>query len=141
MGKQIILIHGTNGEGYSDTTIRRLTDLTEALKYIGSLFQGRRPDIDTDLQYVAKKGFSFFTTDEEGATERVTVFAIAEEDTILVSINANLTQYEIHKFPNKEMAMDALSEFRKLITEPDEECTATRAAGEGTDAYYHFEVV
>jgi|GEM_PF-3820401 hypothetical protein len=141
MGKQLILIHGTNGEGYSDTTIKRLSTLNEALKYIGSVFHGRRPDIDNDQQYAAKNGFSFFTTDGEGTTERIVVYAVEEDDIVLVAINANITQYDIHKFHTKDAAIEALNDFRKLITEPDEESITTRAAGEGADAYYHFEIV
>ena len=139
-----VIIHGCNGEGYSDPTIRRVMTIQMVLSYISSVFGDKTPEIENSQRWniSKKKGFSLYITDEEGTTERITVFEVDDKDVVLVSISANITEFDIDAFSNKELAMEALNDFAKIITEPEEESNTTDLAkGEGKDGYYHFEIM
>jgi hypothetical protein len=138
-----IIIHGCNGEGYSDPTIQRVQTINMVLSSISSVFGDKCPEIENDQRWniAKKKGFSLYITDEEQNTERITVFEVDEKDIVLVSISANVTEYDIWTFHDKEMALETLNDFAKIITEPNEESNSlTCIAGEGVDGYYHFEI-
>ena len=139
-----VIIHGTNAEGYSEPTIKKVSTICMVLSYISSVFADKYPEIENEQRWNTskKKGFSLYLTDEEDNTERITVFEVAEKDIALVSIDANVTEFDVHTFLDKKLAIEALDDFAKIITEPDEESNSlTCIAGEGVDGYYHFEIV
>jgi hypothetical protein len=139
-----LILHGVNGEGYSDPTIKRVQTIYMVLAYISSVFGDKAPEIENNQMWniAKKKGFSLYITDKEENTERITVFEVCEKDIALVSIDANVTEFDVHTFSDKKLAIEALDDFAKIITEPDEEENSlTCIAGEGVDGYYHFEIV
>jgi hypothetical protein len=141
---EYIIIHGCNGEGYSSPTIKRVSTILMVLAYIGSVFADKCPKIENEQRWNIgkKKGFSLYITDKEDTTERITVFEVSEQEIALVSIDANVTEFDTWTFHDKEMSLETLTDFAKIITEPDEEeNTEERNCGEGKDGYYHFEIV
>jgi hypothetical protein len=139
-----VIVHGINSEGYSDPTIKRVSTIYMVLAYISSVFGDKTPEIENDQcwKIPKKKAFSLYITDQEENTERITVFEVGEKEVGLVSISANVTEFDVHTFPNKKLAIEALDDFKKVITDLDEEENAkTRVSGEGADGYYHFEIV
>jgi len=141
---EYVIIHGVNSEGYSDPTIKRVSTIYMVLSYISSVFGDKAPEIENNQIWTIgkKKGFSLYRTDSEENTERITVFEVCKKDIALVSISANLTEFDILTFLNKELALETLKDFAKIITEPDEENnTEESVSGEGEDGYFHFEII
>jgi hypothetical protein len=135
---EYILIHGTNGEGYSDTTVKRLNNIHSVLAYIESSFGGGdTPHIDKE-----RAGLSLYHTDEGDTTERVSVFEIPKDKVALVEVNANITEYRLEVCNNLETAKSKLKHRAFIkITEPDENNTEDLAQGDGEDGYFHFQII
>ena len=92
--KEYVIVHGTNGEGYSNPTIKRVKTLPTALAYALGIFGGRSPELEHDV--ITKNGFSMYETDSEEDTERVSIFEILAEDVIVVSVEALTTEFDVH---------------------------------------------
>ena len=137
---EYICVHGTNGEGYTDTSIVRMKTLPEALEYANGVFKGRSPQIELDIQ--TKNGFSMYETsnDENEDTERVSIFQILKKDVILVKVNANITDYDIEYSRTKKDALAKMKLLAKKIVKPDvQELYITGENKEGE--FLHFEVI
>ena len=134
-----IIVHGTNGEGYSDTTVRKVKSFDEALSYASDVFENR----ETRVEFNGAKPIirTEYCTDKEDNTERVSIFEVPKNKPALVKAEALLTAYEIVVFDTIEEASKELQLFAKIITEPDEDSMEAMVFGDGEDGYYHFEIV
>ena len=137
--KEYVIVHGTNGEGYSNPTIKRVKTLPTALAYALGIFGGRSPELEHDV--ITKNGFSMYETDSEEDTERVSIFEILSEDVIVVSVEALTTEFDVHYCRTKKAAQAKLKELSKVIVELNEDSTKNLMSGEGEDGYHHFEIV
>ena len=137
--KDYIIIHGTNGEGYTEPVILRTT-LAKALKYARKQLRPKaRAEFYGDT-------YSFYKTDKEGTTERISIIPIRRELFAMVSIYANLTQYKVHPCKDVVSTSNLQNQFAaKHITELFEKQRDV-ICGEGSDdllgdGFFHFSII
>ena len=136
--KDFIVVYGVNGEGYSSPDIYRVATLKEAEK----IAEEKLEYLSEATKEKSKNQISYYITDEDDDTSRVTIFPVNKDKTILVSIDANVTEFDVEEFDDEAKAEVALRKAGKQITEnKDVDLEENIISGDYDDGYYHFQIV
>lgn len=140
--KKFLVVHMTNGVGYSEPTITKDLTLPEILEYVRNTFPLKKIEVDFKGGVIG----SFFHTsdDDEQTTERITVFEIDDKNKYLLSVYANCTEAGITCHKDLQEAIKAMREAGKIVTEEIETspiCIAGECVNDKEEGYHIFQII